>query len=94
MNKKLIYDLMFFTMGCFGTSAWFMHLFYILSAFFNDKSIGLGYKPNSGLVVLSYNESGEMFFEIFLFSIIFLFSLFTTIFILFKRREVIKERLK
>jgi len=67
---------MFFLMGCFGTLGFFVHLVFIINA-----------SQNNGIVILNYNSSGEMIFEIILFSSLFLFSLFVTAFLLFKKGD-------
>jgi len=71
---------MFFLMGCFGTLGFFVHLVFIINA-----------SQNNGIVILNYNGSGEMFFEIILISSLFLFSLFITVFLLFKKGETLIE---
>lgn len=76
VNKGLIFYLMIFLMGCFGALGWFVHLFFIINA-----------SLNNGIVIIDYNSSGEMVFQILLFSFLFLFSLCTTGFLLFKKGE-------
>jgi len=71
-NKGLIFYVMFYVMGCFGTLGWFVHLFFIINA-----------SLNNGIVILIFT-SGEIFVLILLCSSLFLFSLFMTLFLAFK----------
>jgi len=86
INKKIKFKdkkgLYICLIGMLCIFAWGILLFQLLYGYFFDKSSVLGLDDDYGVIVIAHNLYGEMLFEFFLFSGVFLGSIYMFYYIL------------
>ena len=85
-KRKNKTKLIIFVLGSLSVIGWFFHFLQVFNGLFWDKSSQLGFSEDYGIILISYNLSGEIIFEIILFSVILIVSIVLTIMYLIKKR--------